>query len=541
MVSGGGGSYYAAGASTDLTFNTVNKTLTSPNAAITSTNNATSTLTGALIVTGGVGIGNDLWVGGSIFAQQLVIQYTTVTTVSVVTDDVTQINNTTNASSTATGALQVWGGAGIGKDLWVGGDINFKGNLYQNGTLFTGGGGGGGGGSLTGGTLGQIPWQTAASTTGFFGPGTSGQLLVSSGASVIGPVFRNTSTIIVGYSANLTGGATGSIPYQSNPSTTAMLALGSANQILSVNATGNGLIWTTGIATSTANNLTGGSTNKIPYQTGAGATSFFGPGTDGQVLVSKGTTVGGPVFTDTSQITAGKATNLVGGLKGSLPYQTAVDSTLMLGIGTANQVLTVNSTGDGFIWAAPQSGAASTANNIVGGSSGRVLWQVDVDQTGFTNAGSAGQILISGGTSSPTWSAVGTLSATGGTGGIGLMTVTGEIRATKEITAYYSSDIRLKENVTVIENALEKVKSLSGVMFDWKDDVIENRGGDDNYFVRKHDTGIIAQDVEKVLPEVVAVRDDGFLAVRYEKLAGLIIQAINELAAEVDELKKQIQ
>jgi Chaperone of endosialidase len=366
-------------------------------------------------------------------------------------------------------------------------------------------------------------------------------LLVSSGASVIGPVFRNTSTIIVGYSANLTGGATGSIPYQSNPSTTAMLALGSANQILSVNATGNGLIWTTGIATSTANNLTGGSTNKIPYQTGAGATSFFGPGTDGQVLVSKGTTVGGPVFTDTSQITAGKATNLVGGLKGSLPYQTAVDSTLMLGIGTANQVLTVNSTGDGFIWAAPQSGAASTANNIVGGSSGRLLWQVDVDQTGFTNAGSAGQILISGGTGSPTWSAVGTLSATGGTGGIGLMTVTGEIRATKEITAYYSSDIRLKENVTVIENALEKVKSLSGVMFDWKDDVIENRGGDDNYFVRKHDTGIIAQDVEKVLPEVVAVRDDGFLAVRYEKLAGLIIQAINELAAEVDELKKQIQ
>ena len=98
----------------------------------------------------------------------------------------------------------------------------------------------------------------------------------------------------------------------------------------------------------------------------------------------------------------------------------------------------------------------------------------------------------------------------------------------------------MKENVTVIKDALEKVRSLSGVMFDWTDDVINQRGGEDGYFVRKHDTGIIAQNVETVLPEVVATREDGFLAVKYEKLAGLIIQAINELANDVDELKKKI-
>jgi hypothetical protein len=122
--------------------------------------------------------------------------------------------------------------------------------------------------------------------------------------------------------------------------------------------------------------------------------------------------------------------------------------------------------------------------------------------------------------------------------GTGTLGATGEIRATAEITAYYSSDERLKENILPIDNALGKLRQLKGVMFDWKDDVVAGKGGEDGYFVRKHDTGVIAQEVEAVLPEVVAERADGFKAVRYEKLAGLIIQAINELADQVDALKK---
>jgi len=116
----------------------------------------------------------------------------------------------------------------------------------------------------------------------------------------------------------------------------------------------------------------------------------------------------------------------------------------------------------------------------------------------------------------------------------------GEIRATNEITAYFSSDRNLKENIVPIENALGKLRQITGVMFDWTDEEIANRGGEDGYFVRKHDTGIIAQDVEPVLPEVVATRTDGYKAVKYEKLAGLIIQAINELADQVDEIKKKL-
>lgn len=124
--------------------------------------------------------------------------------------------------------------------------------------------------------------------------------------------------------------------------------------------------------------------------------------------------------------------------------------------------------------------------------------------------------------------------------GVSASGVTGEIRATNEITAYYSSDRRLKENIEPIANALDKLAKITGVMFDWRDEVIAARGGEDGYFVRRRDTGVIAQDVEAVLPEAVAEREDGVLAVRYDKLAGLIIEAIKELKIEIDQIKSKL-
>jgi hypothetical protein len=90
---------------------------------ITNTTAATSTQTGALQVAGGAGIGGNLYIGGEIVANKLTIQYTTVTTTLVQTDDVIQTLNTTDATTTQTGALIVAGGIGVGKAIYAGGNI----------------------------------------------------------------------------------------------------------------------------------------------------------------------------------------------------------------------------------------------------------------------------------------------------------------------------------------------------------------------------------------------------------------------------------
>lgn len=110
----------------------------------------------------------------------------------------------------------------------------------------------------------------------------------------------------------------------------------------------------------------------------------------------------------------------------------------------------------------------------------------------------------------------------------------GEIRATNDITAYYSSDVSLKENIKAIPDALDKLMNIRGVEFDWNQSYINERGGEDGYFVRKKDVGIIAQEVEKILPEIVATRDNGIKAVKYEKLIALLIEAIKELNTKIE-------
>ena len=116
---------------------------------------------------------------------------------------------------------------------------------------------------------------------------------------------------------------------------------------------------------------------------------------------------------------------------------------------------------------------------------------------------------------------------------------TGEIRATNDVTAFYSSDIALKENIVNIPNALEAVKKLNGVLFDWKKSYLDQRGGEDGYFVRKKDVGVIAQEVEKVLPEAVAQRADGVKAVKYDRLTCLLIEAVKQLQDKVDSLSNK--
>ena len=111
----------------------------------------------------------------------------------------------------------------------------------------------------------------------------------------------------------------------------------------------------------------------------------------------------------------------------------------------------------------------------------------------------------------------------------------GRIDASNDIVAFQTSDIRLKENITPITNALEKVKSLTGVMFDWKEETKSVHG------YEGHDVGIIAQDVQAVLPEAVRTNETGYLSVRYEKMIALLIEGMKEQQLQIDELKSKLK
>ena len=83
--------------------------------------------------------------------------------------------------------------------------------------------------------------------------------------------------------------------------------------------------------------------------------------------------------------------------------------------------------------------------------------------------------------------------------------------------------------------------AIGGKTFDWTDEYIQSRGGEDDYFVRKSDFGVIAQDVQQQFPVAVRTKIEGTLAVDYEKLCALAFQAIAELKAEIDDLKGKIK
>jgi hypothetical protein len=110
----------------------------------------------------------------------------------------------------------------------------------------------------------------------------------------------------------------------------------------------------------------------------------------------------------------------------------------------------------------------------------------------------------------------------------------GLIRATNDVIAYYGSDERLKENITPIENSLDILKQINGYYFDWKEmpGIHENEG---------HDIGVVAQEIGAVLPEIVTTRENGYMAVKYEKLVALLIQTNKELLARVEALEEKIK
>lgn len=117
--------------------------------------------------------------------------------------------------------------------------------------------------------------------------------------------------------------------------------------------------------------------------------------------------------------------------------------------------------------------------------------------------------------------------------------VQGAIYATGDITTFYTSDQRLKKDIVTIEDALEKVRWLKGVEFTWDKEKITELS-----FVGPKpdkDIGLIAQDVEKVFPEAVMEREDGYKAVDYTRLVPVLIEAVKELSYRINILEAELE
>ena len=107
-------------------------------------------------------------------------------------------------------------------------------------------------------------------------------------------------------------------------------------------------------------------------------------------------------------------------------------------------------------------------------------------------------------------------------------------RSSGDVVAFYTSDERLKDNVKTISEPIHKLQQLRGVEYEWNDK-------QDIYPSGSKDSGIIAQDVEKVLPQLVKENSNGYLGVRHDRLVGLLIESVKDQQKQIDDLKREVK
>jgi hypothetical protein len=125
--------------------------------------------------------------------------------------------------------------------------------------------------------------------------------------------------------------------------------------------------------------------------------------------------------------------------------------------------------------------------------------------------------------------------------GMGLTNPTVRLQVNGDIIANSiagSSDIRFKKNIRPVQNALDKVKALRGVYFNWNKETFPDKN-----FGAQDELGFIAQEVEKVVPEIVTKENtkDEYRSVKYDKLVALLVEAIKEQQKQIDSLKIQVK
>jgi hypothetical protein len=413
---------------------------------ITNATASTSTTTGALTVAGGIGV------FGDIYARNI---YTNGNIVGGAT------STSSNLAGGTAGAIVYQSSPGLTAFLTIGAPGQIL-TVNPGGTApyWTGSGALLAGVAVTatnlsGGLAGFIPIQSANSQTSFITSGTNGQLLQM---GVNTATWVNTSSLYVGnaqtaiVSANISGGSSGTLHYQSSPSVTAFVSQSTAGNVLVSGGNGaplyqntltltggtpstspqsgalvvtggagfGGNVWIAGTlyatvqgSISTATNLYQGTAGAIPYQSAPGITNFIGIGGSGNLLQSNGSTatwVSTTTLVVGSAVSAAGSQNITGGATGSIPYQVSSGVTNFIAAGGVGSILQMGASTATFISTSSiyvgNSVYATTATNIANGATGGIPIQLASGITNFIGIGPAGTVLQSNGTTA-TWYSTG--------------------------------------------------------------------------------------------------------------------------------------
>ena len=280
--------------------------------------------------------------------------------------------------------------------------------------------------NIAGGVIGDIPYQSAANTTLFVAAGNANQMLQGNGAAI--PIWVNpttnppgaasswagwdsnknftTNNLLNGYTTTVTSASTDTLTVASTYNQ--IFTGNTAAQIVAMPAVNSIALGTMYTIVNLSNqvvtvNSSGGNTiQAMAANTQLNLTSIAAVGTTAAVW--------NWVYQSVQAALPGaNATNLNGGLGGSIPYQTAVNTTAMLANGNAGQVLQSGGTTAAPVWSA----SVLSATDLIGGVLGNVPYQVAAGTTAFVHNGTSGQVLTSNGNGAPSWQTSGGGGATG--------------------------------------------------------------------------------------------------------------------------------
>ena len=419
--------------------------------------------------------------------------------------------------------------SGFAAELDVNGDINASGDITSSkflGDNFVKSGGTSAQFLKADGSVDSSTYSTAtgvennADVTDATNVAAAGALMASSNLSDVGNAETSRDNLGLGSFATISSLAFSSLT--GKPTTVAGYGITDAATATSTttftNKSGNISQWTNNSGYLTAFTVQEDGSN---VETGTKKLNFAGnavsAATDGVDKVTLTISTGSVSVTGTLPFT-GSA-----GISGSLEV-VGSGSGLFSVEGSVGTLFTVDDGLDDVIFA---------ANNI----SGTPVISANADNTVKLGKLGGFGIVISGSTPAPNDDQAkiiitGSMHTSGSLGvGMAASSTVGRIDANNDVVAFSTSDERLKDNIVPIEDALNKVSQVQGIEFDWipKEGVHGNEG---------RDVGVIAQEIEKVLPEVVTTRDNGYKAVKYEKIIPLLVEAIKELQEEIKELKK---